>query len=492
MTFDLARKDTVCALATASAPAAIAVVRVSGPDAHAVCARVFRPRRGRQRDFVATLGDVIAPGGRPGAGDTTTRHDGSAAAASGPAGPEGGRSLPSPIDEALCVRFPAGRSYTGEPGFELSLHGSPVTVRAVLRALVDAGCRLAEPGELTLRAVLSGRMDLVAAEAVDDVVHAKTEAAARAALRALRGGLSARIAPVREALVDALAEIEARLDFPDEELGDARLEDLARGLGEARAATAALLAGARTGRRLREGARVVLYGPPNAGKSTLLNALLDEERALVHHEPGTTRDVLEAPFEIAGIPVTLVDVAGVRPLGDAGDVERMGIERAEGERARADVVVALVPANEPGAVDSARALGGDVVVLSKADLLKDAAAALIHARAPAGVAPGAVLRVSARTGAGLEALRGALAARLRDGGGDDDDEALLMRERQVEAVRACHDALGAGVDALAGRAAGEVVASELRRAARALDRLLGRDIDGDVLDRVFSKFCIGK
>jgi tRNA modification GTPase len=452
MSFDLSRKDTICALATQvgtrAAASALAVVRVSGPRADDVRARVFRPRRGAQRAFIATLGDVVDARG-------------------------------ALIDEALCTAFPAGRSYTGEASFELSLHGSPLRVSQALRALVDAGCRLAEPGELTLRAVLTGRMDLTEAEAVDDVVHAKTERAARAALRALKGGLGARIEPVREAIVDALAEIEARLDFPDEDLGDARLREIASSLDEARLHLEKLLRTQDYGRRLHDGARVVLYGPPNAGKSTLLNALLGEERALVHDEPGTTRDVLEAPFEVAGVAVTLVDVAGVRPLDEAGAVERMGIARALGEKERADVVIALWPAQDDDAEARARALGGDLVALSKADLGSSTRSAAD------------VVVLSARTGAGLDELRARLAERLV---GDDpgDDEALLMRERQVEEVRAADDALANARRALDDHQAGEVIASELRRAARALDRLLGRDVDTDVLDRIFSRFCIGK
>lgn len=437
--FDVARIDTICALATASAPAALAIVRVSGARAAHVRARVFRPRRAHaQREFVATLGDVLAADG-------------------------------TVIDEALCTFFPEGKSYTGEASFELSLHGSPLRVRATLAALVGAGCRLAEPGELTLRAVLTGRMDLCAAEAVDDVVHARTDAAARAALRTLRGGLADVLAPVRETLVDTLAEIEARLDFPDEDLGDAHRASLAQKLAHASEALARLLTTSTWGRRLHDGARVVLYGPPNAGKSTLLNALAGEDRALVHDEPGTTRDVLEVSMDIGGVPVTLVDVAGVRPLDEAGAVEKLGIARAESERQRADVVVTLSPADAPVP------LGGDIEVVSKSDL------------APAGTG----LRISARTGAGLDELKAKIGALLlRDRAGDE--EVVLMRERQVAHVRDAHEALTHAHEALTRALDGEVIASELRRAARALDRLLGKDIDVDVLDRVFSKFCIGK
>lgn len=447
MTLDLHRVDTICALATADAPAALALVRVSGPHADRVRHAMFRPRHGPQRPFAATLGEAL---------------DGSGAV----------------LDECVCTAWPDGHSFTGEASFELSLHGSPVIARAVLRALVARGCRLAEPGEFTLRAVLSGRMDLTAAEAIDDVVRARSDAAAQAAGRALRGGLAQAVEPVHGAIVDVLAELEARLDFPDEDLPPARRGAVQERLDEGRARLERLLGTSAWGARLRDGARVVLYGPPNAGKSTLLNALVGEERALVHDEPGTTRDALEAELELGGTRVTLVDVAGVRPVDEAGAVERMGIVRAGEERARADLVVTLAPAGASGALEQLQALGGDLLVLSKADLAPDD-----------GAVPG-VLRVSARSGEGLEALRAGVAARL--GPPALADEAPLMRERQVRCVRESASALQRAQVALADAAPDELVASELRAAGRALDRLLGRDVGAEVYETIFSRFCIGK
>ncbi len=458
--FDLDRQDTLCAPATASGTAAIAVVRVSGRDAERVLSSVFQKRRGGEhKPFVATLGDVL---------------DASA--------PEPQRAL---LDEALCVRFPGGRSYTGEPSFELSLHGGRSRVQSVLRSLVAAGCRLAEPGELTLRAVLTGKLDLTEAEAVEDLVKARTDEAARAALRQLSGGLGDSLAPLREALVDVLAELEARLDFPDEELGDAAAELLAVRLDDALARARRLLSSVTLGRRLSEGARVVLFGLPNAGKSTLLNALLGEERALVHDTPGTTRDVLEAELSFGGVPALLVDVAGVREGDDIHPVEALGIARARKELERADVQLLVVDGALPSVHDDARRLRASaradaIVVVSKADLAR-----------PSGL-PESAVRVSARTGEGLEALCTTLAERLR--GGDDAalEEVLLTRERQRVEVETLHDGLSQAVNALRAGQPHEVVASELRRAGAALDRLFGRSLTEDVLDVIFSKFCIGK
>lgn len=461
--FDLERTDTICAPATATGTAAIAVVRVSGQGAEQVLARVFEKKRpGPHRPFVATLGYVL---------DASSGH---------------GDKTRAVLDEALCVRFPDKRSYTGEPSFELSLHGGRSRVQSVLRSLVAAGCRLAEPGELTLRAVLTGKLDLTEAEAVEDLVKARTDEAARAALLQLRGALGDRLTPLRETLVDVLAELEARLDFPDEDLGDTETAALTRRLDEALESAGRLLRSATLGRRLTEGARVVLFGLPNAGKSTLLNALVGEERALVHDTPGTTRDVLEAELSFGGVPAILVDVAGVREGKDIHPVEALGIARAKRELERADVQVLVVDASQPTADEDAAALAkgardNALLLFTKTDLLERQRPRSQDA-----------LLVSAKSGDGLAALREQLRDKLV---GDDDsalDEVLLTRERQRVEVEALHDGLAEASRALRSGEPHEVVASELRRAGAALDRLFGRSLTEDVLEVIFSRFCIGK
>ncbi|MDP2340685.1 MAG: tRNA uridine-5-carboxymethylaminomethyl(34) synthesis GTPase MnmE [Deltaproteobacteria bacterium] len=444
MAFDLTRGDTICALATARGRSAIAVVRVSGRRAFALRDAIFRRRRaGDPPPFVAVRGDVL---------DRDDRI----------------------VDDAVCVSFPGPRSYTGEDLVELSLHGSPLVVDLVVARLLELGARPAEPGELTLRAVLNGRLDLASAEAVDVVVASRTTAALFAAQRALRGGLQAAVDPVRALLVDQLAELEARLDFPDEELGIADRSGLRRSLVDAGRLLDGILQGARRGRRLSEGARVLLFGAPNAGKSTLLNALVGSERALVHDEPGTTRDVLEAEVEIEGVAVVVVDVAGVREEAHH-PVERAGIARALAEVEKADVVVVVTPAGSepfaPPASASQPPLQQYLAVFTKVDLVPGASG------------------VSALTGAGLPELKRAIAQAL-GAAHVDDDEGLVQTARQEHALRECRAAVDDALGSL--EAPDEVVCSELRRAARCLDRLLGRDVSADVLDLVFTRFCIGK
>jgi len=452
--FDVLCRDTICAPATAPGVGAVAIVRVSGPASDAIRARVFRPRRGPQRPFVATLG--------------TVHHPESSAL----------------LDEALSIAFPVGKSYTGEAGFELHLHGGRVQVRSALHALCAAGCRLAEPGELTLRAVLNGRLDLCAGEAVLDVVEARSEAAARAALNTLRGGLADRVNPIRTAVVSALAELEARLDYPDEDLGVVDSQALRHMLAQSSASLGSLLAAAVLGQRLSEGARVALVGAPNAGKSTLLNALAGTERALVHESPGTTRDPLEIEIEIGGVACTVVDLAGMRDLALAEPVEALGIARAETERSRADIVVFVIDPEAPPPETLVTARDGErtLRIGTKADRWRVQAPTL---------ATQFDVVLSAKEHEGLDALRTALAT-LLVGDGLPHDEVLLSRARQREEVARAKAALDDARTAHVENVPDEVVAAALRTAGRALDRLLGRALDEDVLDLIFSRFCIGK
>jgi tRNA modification GTPase len=439
--------DPIAALATPPGRSAIAVVRLDGVGALAVAERVVRgfaaapPRRSTLATFVALDG--------------------------------------STIDRGLYTVFPAPHSYTGHDLVELSTHGGVLAPARLLAALYAAGARPAAPGEFTRRAVLNGRLDLVQAEGVGDLIDATAARQAQAALQQIEGGLSRRLLALREALVEVQALLSYEIDFPDEDEGPVRPERVAEALGSVAAQIDRLLASAPAGERLREGALVVLAGRPNAGKSSLFNALLGVERALVTEIAGTTRDAIEAHTEIEGWPVRLVDTAG---LWDAPErIDRLGIEVSRRYLKHADLVLLCVEADRRLEPDEAEIVARfpSLVVRTKADL-----------------AVGSVqygVAVSAMTGQGVDAVRTQLAQRAFAGGSNFADlEPFLSRERHRLALERARSALddarphlGTGRDAVLG-------SHHVREAMLALDELIGGvDID-DVLDRVFSSFCIGK
>src|SRR5207248_2974829 len=298
-------------------------------------------------------------------------------------------------DQGLMIYFPAPNSYTGEDVLELHGHGGPVVMQALLAACLDAGARLAEPGEFTRRAFLEGRLDLAQAEAVADLIDASSQEAARSALRSLSGEFSAAIDALRTQLVELRALTEAQLDFPEEELDGAHRDDAAKRLTSVQAALDDVLARSRQGSLLRSGLHVVLVGRPNVGKSSLLNRLAGEERAIVTSVPGTTRDALREPINIEGLPLVLIDTAGLRAAAD--ELERLGIARTQRELETADLILAVHEAG--GRDDAAAPLPQGVAridVHNKIDLL------------PAFRAPSGALAVSAKTGAGLAELRRAI------------------------------------------------------------------------------------
>ena len=430
--------STLFAPASGFGRAAVAVIRISGPAAGSVLVALGGALPAPRRLSLRTLRD-----------------------------PADGAIL----DRALIAWMPGPDTVTGEDMAELHLHGGVAVRTGVIRALTaHPGCRPAEAGAFTRRAVLNGRMDLTEAEGVADLIDAETEAQRLQALRQLDGTLGRQVAAWRDAAIDCLAATEAALDFSDE--GDVDDDDLDRTVlaraAHLRDAIAAALADGRRGERVREGFQVVLAGPPNAGKSTLLNALSRRDVAIVSPVPGTTRDAIEVRLDLGGLPVMLVDTAGLRESEDL--VEREGILRTRIRMAQADLVLMLVPpdADQAASPEAGRALS----VRTKADLAGE---------------PGTGLAVSALTGQGLPALLDAIAAAAEAalGGGD----ALVTRARHRDALERCV----AHLDRLPAAAAmPELVAEDLRLAVRALGEVGGHVGIEDVLDRLFSGFCIGK
>lgn len=388
------------------------------------------------------------------------------------------------LDRGLLLYFPAPGSFTGEDVLELQGHGGPVVMQMLLARCLELGARLAEPGEFSRRAYLNDKIDLVQAEAVADLIEAETAAAARSAMRSLSGEFSREVHGLVERLVELRMRIEAALDFPEEEIDILREGDVAARLGAFRAELEALIARARAGSRLRSGLHVVLAGLPNVGKSSLLNRLSGEDRAIVTEVAGTTRDVLREAIQIEGIPMHVVDTAGLRDTDDV--VERIGVERAWREIERADVVLQLLDARS-GETEADRAIAAGlpegverIVVENKCDL--------------AGLAPGREvgpacvwLRLSAKTGAGIDLLHDEL---LRVAGWQGrSEDAVLARERHLAALT-----LASEKSALAERRLGEIelCAEELRLAQEALATITGEFTADDLLGEIFSRFCIGK
>jgi tRNA modification GTPase len=433
-------RDTIAALATPPGRGGIGIVRLSGPQVPGIARRMIgalpAPRQAVNARFKGAGGE--------------------------------------PIDEGLALYFPAPHSYTGEDVLELQGHGGPVVMQALLAACLDYGARLAEPGEFTRRAFLEGKLDLAQAEAVADLIDASSREAARSALRSLSGEFSSTIEALRLQVVELRALTEAQLDFPEEELDVMHREDAARRLARVRATLQDVLARSRQGSLLRSGVHVVLAGRPNVGKSSLLNRLAGEERAIVTDIPGTTRDALREPIQIDGVPLVMVDTAGLRAAQD--EVERLGMARTRQELQRADVVLAVHDALVAGdpALDLPDA-ATRVDVYNKVDLV------------PGFIAPAGAVAVSARTGAGLAELRAAI---LRAAGWTSTGESLfLARERHLRALTAAADHLR---QAAAQHTRWELFAEELRLAHEELSRITGAFSADDLLGEIFSRFCIGK
>ncbi len=375
------------------------------------------------------------------------------------------------LDQALVLWFPGPCSYTGEDSAELHLHGGPAVVAAVADALVVLGARPAEPGDFTRRAFVHGKLDLTAAEGVADLIDAETEAQRRQALRQLEGGLAGRYQGWAGRLARLLARQETFIEFEDEDLPEGLDAAVARDAAELREELAAEIAGAARGEALRQGLRIAILGAPNAGKSSLLNALAEREAAIVSPQAGTTRDVVEARMIIAGVPVVLADTAGLRETGDA--IEAEGVRRARAQGQAAELVLAVFAADTmPDAETLALVAGGALAVVNKADLTATALPGLV---------------VSAHTGAGLPALRAVLEEAVRARAGLSD-LAGLTRPRHRAALT---DTIAA-LDALPDAGLPELRAEVLRAALQALGRLTGRVGVEAILDLVFSEFCIGK
>jgi len=383
------------------------------------------------------------------------------------------------LDEVVMTFWPNPKSYTGEDLVEISCHGNPLIIESILQSVLQMGARHARPGEFTERAFLHGRIDLTRAEAVLDVLHARSERALQAAQRSLAGRLGDRLHTEREKLLNLLARIEAWIDFPEEDIQPEVGDGFRREVSELLQSISSLLATAPLGHRLRAGYRLVLVGPPNVGKSSLLNALLGTDRAIVSSTPGTTRDTVEESIVLQGFPVRLIDTAGLRASQDPVELE--GIQRTRTAMASADLVLALIDRSQeddPCASEWGPYENKLLRVLTKSDL-------------PTAF-PGEGLPVSSKSGDGMEKLHQSIAKRLAGDFSAPGSDEIAINTRHEDALRKASEALACASASLISRSAPELVASDLRLALQCIESVLGVGTSEDVLDRLFAQFCIGK
>ena len=459
--------DVIAAIATGGNPTAIGIVRVSGEGCFALCEKVFRAVNGRpfadQDTRKMVYGEVL---------DSQDRV----------------------IDQGLAVRFPGPNSYTGEDSAEFHCHGSPVVLRELLAALFAAGARQAKAGEFTKRAFLNGRLDLTQAEAVVDLIDAETAAAARNAAAQLQGGLRRVLEPVQDALLDVTSRFYAVVDYPDEDIEDVRPEQIAEALQAADDRLTALLATCQRGQVLKSGVRTAIVGRPNAGKSSLLNALAGYDRAIVTDVPGTTRDTVEESVLCGGVLLRLIDTAGIRDTEDI--VEQLGVERSRQALRTAGLAIVLldgtaeITQEDLDILALAQNCPRLIVAMSKSDLMPAGRGPVLQINGNCR-RPDAFVTLSSVAPGGLHSLESAV-ARLYPAGESGDAGSLLTDQRQEEAARRARDAVRRAKEALESGLTPDAVLTDAEEALDALGELTGRTARDEIVSRIFSRFCVGK
>ena len=453
--------DTIAAIATIQAPSAIGIVRLTGPDTRRILDGVFAPANGRPMSAQTPRKLVF--------GRALDRSGGV-------------------IDEALAVLFPGPNSYTGEDCAEIHCHGSPVVLDEVLAAAFARGARQARGGEFTQRAFLSGRMDLIQAESVADLIDAESAGAARNAVGQLQGRMSRSVGVIYDALMDVVSRFYAIVDYPDEEIEPLQQAQIEQTLAESAERLDALLATFSRGRLLKSGVPAVILGKPNAGKSSLLNALLGYDRAIVTDIAGTTRDTVEEKVLVGSVLLRLCDTAGIRDAADT--VERLGVERAQQAAQRAELALLVLDGSAPltredeEAIAAARRARRMLVLVNKADLPQVLDTAALRVRF------GEVIPLSARSGAGVDALCRAVEELFA--GGETPRGELLTNARQAESAQRALDAVRRAEQALRSGLSPDAVLTDAEEALEALAEFSGKRVRDDLVATIFSRFCVGK
>jgi tRNA modification GTPase len=457
--------DTIAAIATPLGEGGLAVIRISGPHALAVADKVFTPVGGHSS--------------KPSSAVSHTIHYGKVL--------RGGQQ----VDEVLCAVMRAPRTFTREDVVEITCHGGILSTKTVFDTVLECGARPALPGEFTQRAFLNGRLDLAQAEAVADLIHARTELALSAANEQLAGKLSHRINQLRDELMLTLAHIEAHIDFPEEDIAPDTHAQLTGRIERSIAFMEELLRTANEGQILRRGIRAAIIGRPNAGKSSLLNQLLGHERAIVSHIAGTTRDTIEETANVRGIPVVFIDTAGLREAKD--EIESEGIRRSRESLAKAELILHVLDASEPLHAEDENLLAEfaakkRIIVCNKADLPRKLTSDL---RLQTSGSTSAV-DVCTKTGAGLEQLKDAIKSLVWSGSITAEMAQVTINARHQDALKRSSGSLRLALDALRGNASLEFVALDLRQGIAAVGEIVGKTTTEDLLDAVFSQFCLGK
>ena len=452
--------ETIAAIATPTGSGGIGIVRISGKEALRIADVVFHPKGST----------------KPSQAVGFTVHYGWVKTSDGEI-----------IDEVLLTLMRSPKSYTGEDVVEISCHGGWAVVRLVLEEILKAGARLAEPGEFTKRAFLSGRIDLTQAEAVLDVIRARTETFVRVSQNQLKGELSTQVANIREALMSVYTTLEAFINFPEDDIQSQAKDDIYKRIEEQNTQIQKLLASANNGRLLKEGMRVVLCGKPNVGKSSLLNALLKQQRAIVTHIAGTTRDILEEEAQIKGIPLNLIDTAGILEPRDL--IEEEAIKRSHLYIQNADLVL-LVLDNSTGVEEQDRILikqlqdRNCIVVINKYDLPSKLATSSLSFKK--------IVKVCATKGDGLDALEETIIKSVWQGDTIDSHGVLVSNLRHIQGFKQANLELQAALGLMDDDLSIEFISEHIKTAVNHLDSVLGRNIDEDLLESIFSEFCIGK
>lgn len=449
------RDDTIAAIATPPGRGGIGVVRLSGPRALEIANTIFQSRSlapvSRNR---AQFGHLFDPA-------TGER-----------------------IDEIVFTFFKAPHSYTGEDVVELSCHGSPVILRLALDAVITRGARIAEPGEFTFRAFFNRRIDLAQAQAVGDLINAQTEYQARVASRQLEGALSQRLAPTKQSLIDIIVHLESSVEFVEDDISTEAISGLLKKLNEAIAGLTEIAASFSFGRFVREGFDLAIVGRPNVGKSSVFNRLTGSDRAIVTPLPGTTRDALYESASIAGVPVRLIDTAGIRETSDI--IETIGIQRSRAAIADSDIALLVLDASEPLTMDDRRLLEQvpverRILALNKIDLPREMESSVVDA-----------IHISALTGNGFDQLTAAMLERLSGSDGSERDDIMITDARQHTAIRRAIEQLEDARDLIVQGEFEEVILLRLRGALSSLGEVTGETLTEDILNQIFSTFCIGK